>query len=99
MPTTRPFMGTLEERLFEGVDNQINVAEYDLVPLLATAKKLVDESEFVSKSDATARGCESTADRVQAIFRKSVSDLSYIDIKFRYCENQYILSDLSMYRF
>ena len=81
MPTTRPFMGTLEERLFEGVDNQINVAEYDLVPLLATAKKLVDESEFVSKSDATARGCESTADRVQSIFRKSVSDLSYIDIK------------------
>lgn len=67
MPTTKPFW---EQR-----------QKYDLVPLLATAKKLVDESEFVSKTDATKLGCKSTADKVQAIFRKSVNDVSYIDIK------------------
>ena len=67
MPSTKPFW---EQR-----------QKYDLVPLLATAKKLVDESEFVSKTDATKLGCKSTADKVQAIFRKSVNDLSYIDIK------------------
>ena len=72
MPTTRPF---------EGIDNQVNVAEYDLIPLLATAKKLVNESEFVSKADATKRGCRSTADRVQEIYRNTVNNLSYIDIK------------------
>ena len=72
MPTTRPF---------EGIDNQVNVAEYDLIPLLATAKRLVNESEFVSKADATKRGCKSTADRVQEIYRNTVNNLSYIDIK------------------
>ena len=72
MPTTRPF---------EGIDNQVNVAEYDLIPLLATAKKLVNEGEFVSKADATKRGCKSTADRVQEIYRNTVNNLSYIDIK------------------
>ena len=58
-----------------------DVAEYDLIPLLATAKKLVDESEFVSKTDATKLGCKSTADRVQEIYRNTVNNLSYIDIK------------------
>jgi hypothetical protein len=72
MPTTRPF---------EGIDNQVNVAEYDLIPLLATAKRLVNESEFVSKTDANNLGCKSTADRVQEIYRNTVNNLSYIDIK------------------
>ena len=55
--------------------------EYDLIPLLATAKKLVDESSFVSKRDASKFGCKSTAERVQEIYRNTVNNLSYIDIK------------------
>ena len=54
--------------------------EYDLIPLLATAKKLVDESSFVSKRDASKFGCKSTAERVQEIYRNTVNNLSYIDI-------------------